>query len=98
MRTWLLAGAICWCPGVASAQAIDVVELTVDQIQAAYAAGEYTAVELTRAYLDRIELYEEHYNAFISMNADALLVAAELDEQYVAAGPVGPLHGVPVVI
>ena len=98
MRTWLLAGAICWCPGVASAQAIDVVELTVDQIQAAYTAGEYTAVELTRAYLDRIELYEEHYNAFISMNADALLVAAELDEQYVAAGPVGPLHGVPVVI
>ena len=98
MRRWLWAGAMCWCPSVASAQAIDVVELTVDQIHAAYADGEYTAVELTRAFLDRIEQYEDHYNAFISMNPDALLIAADLDELYASTGPVGPLHGVPVVI
>lgn len=98
MRRLLLAGAMCWCPSVGSAQAIDVVELNVDRIQAAYANGVYTAVELTQAFLDRIELYEEHYNAFISMNPDALLVAAELDERYASEGPVGALHGVPVVI
>jgi len=80
------------------AQEIDVVELTVDQIQTAYADGAYTAVQLTQAFLDRIEQYEDHYNAFISMNPYALLTAAELDRRYASSGPVGPLHGVPVVI
>ncbi|NIP81111.1 MAG: amidase, partial [Gemmatimonadetes bacterium] len=77
---------------------IDVVEMTVDDVHAGYASGEFTAVELTRAFLDRIRRYEERYNAFISMNPDALAAAAELDVAYAGTGPVGPLHGVPVVI
>ena len=77
---------------------IDVVELTVRDIQTAYAAGEFTAVELTTAFLDRIDRYEDHYNALISMNPDALAIAAALDEEYASTGPRGPLHGVPVVI
>ncbi len=68
MRWWVLAGAMCAYPALAAAQSTDVVELTVDQIHAAYADGEYTAVELTHAFLDRIEQYEDSYNAFISMN------------------------------
>jgi Asp-tRNA(Asn)/Glu-tRNA(Gln) amidotransferase A subunit family amidase len=55
-------------------------------------------VELTRAFLDRIDRYEGHYNALISMNPDALAIAAALDEEYASSGPRGPLHGVPVVI
>jgi amidase len=85
-------------PPRAVAQEIDVVELTVADVQAAYATGRFTAVALTRAYLDRIERYEDRYNAFISMNPDALAVAAELDAEYARSGPRGPLHGVPVVI
>ncbi len=77
---------------------IDVSELTVRDIRAAYAGGEFTAVELTRAFLDRIDRYESHYNALISMNPDALATAAALDEEYASRGPRGPLHGVPVVI
>jgi len=56
----------------------DVVELTARQIQADYAAGQYTAEELTRAFLDRIAGYEGHYNAFISMNPSALDCFARL--------------------
>ena len=77
---------------------IDVIELTARDIQTAYAAGEFTAVELTRAFLDRIDRFESHYNALISMNADALAIAAALDQEYASIGPRGPLHGVPVVI
>ena len=76
----------------------DVAELTVEQIQSDYLAGRYSAVQLTRAFLDRIDLYENHYNAFISMNPAALETAAALDEEYSVQGPRGPLHGVPVVI
>ena len=76
----------------------DVVELTATQVHADLLAGRYTVVELARAFLERIERYEERYNAFVSMNPDALAVAAALDEELRSVGPRGPLHGVPVVI
>ena len=98
----LLVFAGCGTPEVASIQEeapdIDVVELTAGQIQADYAEGRYTAVQLTTAFLDRIGRHEELYNAFISMNPEALATAAALDREYASTGPRGPLHGVPVVI
>jgi len=84
--------------GAVEGQDIDVVEMTVADIQAGYAAGAFTAVEVTQAVLDRIRSFEGYYNAFISMNPDALATAAALDVRLAGEGPVGPLHGVPVVI
>ena len=78
--------------------AVDIVELTVVELQEGYRASAYTVVEVVQAFLDRIASYEDHYNAFISMNPDALEIAAALDEELRATGPRGPLHGVPVVI
>ena len=80
------------------AQEVDVVEMTTEDVLAGYAAGTFTAVQLTQAFLARIARYENYYNAFISMNPDALAIAAELDVIYAGSGPVGPLHGVPIVI
>jgi len=98
-----LAGAVCVgtclaAPGRASGQDIDVVELTVDDVESGYASGRFTAVDLTRAFLARIARYEGRYNAFISMNPAAIEIAEELDAEYARSGPRGPLHGVPVVI
>lgn len=76
----------------------DVVELTAVQVQEDLVAGRYTVTELTQAFLDRIARYEEHYNAFISMNPEALATAAARDAELRTTGPRGPLHGVPVVI
>ena len=97
---WLLATLVASTSVTAplAGQSIDVVEMTVEDVQAGYASGRFTAVQLTRAFLDRIDLYEGRYNAFISMNPDALALAAALDAEYAASGPRGPLHGVPVVI
>jgi amidase len=109
-RSLLLASAVlvvgCASGGTSTSRSvpqaragqIDVVELTIGQVQADYAARKYTAVQLVRAYLDRIATYEEHYNAFISMNPDALAEAAELDRELARSGPRGPLHGVPIVV
>jgi amidase len=79
-------------------RSVDISEVTVQAIQAAYAAREYSAVDLTRAFLSRIGQYESHYNALISMNPAALATASMLDAEYASSGPRGPLHGVPVVI
>ena len=78
--------------------AIDVVELTAVQVQDDLLSGRYTVVELVEAFLARIDRYEDRYNAFISMNPDALATAAALDEELRTTGPRGPLHGVPIVI
>lgn len=79
-------------------QQVEVVELTVAQVQADYSAGRYAAVDLVGAFLERIARYEGTYNAFVSMNPDALAEAARLDAEMAASGPRGPLHGVPVVV
>lgn len=79
-------------------QPIDVVELTATRVHEDLLSGRYTIVRLTRAFLDRIARYEDRYNAFISMNPEALAIAAALDEELRTTGPRGPLHGVPVVL
>ena len=85
-------------PDPATRLAIDVVELTATQVHDDLLASRYTVTELVQAFLDRIARYEDHYNAFISMNPEALAVAAALDDELRTSGPRGPLHGVPVVI
>ncbi len=91
-----LAFALLLTPGAAAAQ-VDLVELTVADIQEGLRAGRFTAEELTRASLARIGRYEGRDNAFISMNPDALAQARALDVEFAGSGPRGPLHGVPVV-
>lgn len=85
-------------PGSPARPAIDVVELTAVRVQEDLRAGRYTVTQLVEAFLARIAVYEDRYNAFISMNPDALGTAAALDGELAATGPRGPLHGVPIVI
>lgn len=77
---------------------IDVVELTAEQLAQDYAAGRHTVAQVTRAFLARIAIHEDRYNAFISMNPDALAEAEALDEELARGSVRGPLHGVPVVV
>ncbi len=105
--TWALALVVWALPASAWGQeaipprepvAIDVTELQVAHVHDALVGSRYTVVELTRAFLERIKRYEDRYNAFISMNPDALVEARRLDDELRERGPRGPLHGVPVVI
>jgi len=86
--------------GVAAAQepAIQLDELTIAKIEAAYAEHKYTAAELTQAYLDRIKTYEPTYHAFTFLNPNALDQAREIDAMRAAGKKLGPLAGIPVVV
>ncbi|GAB0115167.1 amidase [Acidisoma sp. C75] len=77
---------------------LDVVELTLDEVQQAFAAGHYTSEALTQACLDRIALYNASYNAIIFLNPDALSDARAIDARRAAGEALGPLAGVPVVV
>ncbi len=77
---------------------INVIELTIPDIQQAYASGDYSSVELTRAFLDHIALYESNYNSFISMNPNAMDMASTLDTERKSGNIRSALHGIPIVI
>jgi len=59
--------------------------------------GEVTSEELVQACLDRIEQADGEIEAWAHLKPDyALDQARMLDAQRAEAGPVGPLHGIPV--
>ena len=55
-------------PNASAVEAIDLVELTVEQVQAGFASGAFTCESLTQAFLDRIAVYNAHYNAIVFLN------------------------------
>jgi amidase len=86
-------------PAVAAEAAMCVENATIDDLQAALAAGRTTASDLVRAYTARIAAYDRagpHLNAVRELNPDALAIAATLD----AAKPTKrrPLEGIPILL
>jgi amidase len=77
--------------GVVSAPDVDIVELTIADIQKGLRESRFTAESLARLHLKRIEAYEPFYNAFTFMNADAIADAREIDRKIAAGEPLGPL-------
>jgi len=78
-----------------------IMEATITDIQAGYAAGTVSAVQLVQAYLDRIHAYDKlgpKINSIITLNPDALAEAEQLDQERHQKGVRGPLHGIPVVL
>ena len=56
-------------------------------------------MDLTQAYLDRIEAYDPQLNAYLLVTADRALDAARAAEAEIAAGRYrGPLHGIPFAL
>src|SRR5262249_37080202 len=56
---------------------------------------------LVQGYLDRISAYDQQgpkLNAIITINPRALEEADRLDAQYKSSGPVGALHGIPILV
>src|SRR6188508_2208370 len=81
--------------------AFNIPEATIDDLHGAYRSGSVTCREVVHAYLDRIEKFDKHgpvINALITVNSEALREAERLDAAYKASGPVGSLHGIPVII
>jgi len=79
----------------------DLIEATIDDIHKAYKSGRLTCRQLVQMYLDRIEAFDKKgpaINAIITLNSAALKEADRLDAAYKTSGPVGPLHGIPVIV
>ena len=101
LRTIALMGCLLTGGCTPAEPTVDPASWTASELAARLATGEITAVSATRAYLDRIEELDDRgpaLHAILELNSSALEEAAALDAMWVQNGPVGPLHGVPVVI
>jgi aspartyl-tRNA(Asn)/glutamyl-tRNA(Gln) amidotransferase subunit A len=69
---------------------------TIAELSAGLKAGEFTSVELTQSYLDRIHSLDEQLNSFITVTPELALEQAKQADAQRAAGHVGILNGIPL--
>lgn len=73
-----------------------MIEKTLSELSAGLMAGEYSSVELTQAYLERIEQLNPRLNAFITVDREGALAQAAEADRLIGAGEAGPLAGIPI--
>ena len=77
----------------------DPTELTIAEAAKAMAAGELDAVQLTEAYLARIEERGGALNCFITLTAETAREQARAAAERAGAGKrLGPLDGIPIAL
>ena len=66
------------------------------ELASGLASGEFSSVELTRHFLERIERFDSQLNCFITLTPEQALAQAEAADQARAAGEGGRLTGIPI--
>jgi amidase len=105
-------GAELAFPSVAASFSLQ--EATVSSINEAFNNGVINAKQLVQMYLNRIAAYDGttclstptecvppppgSLNSIITVNPNALSIAAALDAERLLSGPRSPLHGIPVIL
>jgi len=76
---------------------INLKELTIEKAHEALVRGDFTSVDLTRAYLEVIKEKNKDINAYLEVFDDALEMAKKADER-IKEGKAGLLTGIPCAI
>lgn len=77
---------------------VDINNLNIYQIQEYVDKGYLNYEKIVKLYLERIEAYNEQYNALITINENALEKAKKLDLEYQETGRRSLIHGLPVIV
>ena len=68
------------------------------EARAGLAGGEFSSVELTGAYLERIEAVNPELGAYLLVTDELALEQARAADERIAAGAAGPLTGIPIAL
>jgi amidase len=89
-------------PATDQAPSFVLEEATIGSIHAAFANKTLTCSGLVKSYLDRIDAYDKQgpsLHSIITVNPEALNIAAEMDRQYAQGGShVGSLYCIPIIL
>ena len=75
-----------------------MINLTLTEVLKKLNNGDFSAVELTRAYLDRIEKYGADLNCYITTTPERAMADAVASDARRAAGNALPLDGAPIAM
>src|SRR5210317_2049178 len=73
-----------------------IYDLTLAELRSGLDKRELSAVEITKAYLERIAATNPGINTFITICNETALAEAEAADRLIAAGRVSPLTGLPI--
>lgn len=81
-----------------AAASVDVTSLDVRGIQEIYKKNQFSTEYVIQSFLTHIETYEPSYNAFISINPQALEDARIIDQRRAAGEALSALAGIPIIV
>jgi amidase len=90
--------ALAACSKQEPAKPYAVEEVPLAKVSADLAAKHTTSVAVTKAYIDRIKMYDGQLHAVILAAPDALQQAAASDKRRAEGKALGPLDGVPILL
>ncbi|OHE98387.1 amidase [Colletotrichum orchidophilum] len=73
-------------------------EATIDEMQAALAAGTLTSQQLVGCYIQRTYQTQEYIHSILQINPDVFQIATKMDAERKAGKIRGPLHGIPFTV
>lgn len=77
---------------------MDLAELTITKAHEGLKSRQFTSVDLTKAYLEKIKKEDGEINAFLSVSEDSALYEAQLADKRIAQGNFTMLTGIPCAI
>lgn len=77
---------------------VDITEMNIYEIQEAVDDGYLTYEKIMNIYLERIEEYNDQYNAVLYINENAIEEAKKADQEYKENGRSSMLFGLPILV
>lgn len=75
-----------------------LIDATIEDLAKGMEQGLFTSVDLTKAYIARINEVNKDFRAVTEINPDALQIAAALDKERAEGKVRGPMHGIPILL
>jgi len=82
----------------AGAPNMELVEITIAELQSKMRTGELSAVKLVERYTERIRQIDPKIRSVVEINPDALRIAEKLDRERKSGKIRSAMHGIPVLI
>ena len=76
---------------------IDLKSMTIEKAQAGFSSGEFSALDLAKAYAEEAKQKNKEVNAYLEIFEDFKEQAKRADEM-IAKGEIKPLTGIPVAL
>ncbi len=77
---------------------MNITDLTATELRHQIQAKKLSPIEVVNAYLQRIERLNDKWNAYVTINEQALAEAKKAEDAIMKGDPLGELHGIPIAI